>query len=263
VERIFAHATRKESVARSTRRRPKRRRSAPGAVLRRFLAAVDGHKRASSSLGASPSTDAQLVTPAAFARRIVSPTAPALARTLSATCRWLRPSCHFCLSISLTSRMDSRSVGIVSPSRRTLRRTIQRRYPFRPPGTGREVITMTDLGDHEADPGDHDGPRRAIMIVRRTQIRHIQTRPSTFCSARYRAGAAASQSLCLPAHDRRSPTRGRRGDERHPRLAGARRHRDDKSVRRHQHPSERGRSPGVRPTSRRWRSAPQEAGMAK
>src|SRR6185312_12727126 len=122
------------------------------------VAATDGYKRASNSLGASPSTVAQFVRPATFARRIVSPTAPALAPTLSATCRWLRPSCHFCRSISLTSRMDSRSVGIASPSRRTLKRTIQRRYPFRRPGSRTEVITMTDLGDHEADPGDHDGP---------------------------------------------------------------------------------------------------------
>ena len=50
----------------------------------------------------------------------------------------------------------------------------------RPPtGTGGGVITMADLGDHDADlgdhdqpnPSDHDGPIRAITMVRRAHLR--------------------------------------------------------------------------------------------
>ena len=68
-------------------------------------------------------------------------------------------------------------MGIASPLRRTLRWTIQRRYPFRRPGPRAEVFTVviymgdheadqvirwTDPGDHDAsDLGDHDGPALA------------------------------------------------------------------------------------------------------
>jgi hypothetical protein len=33
------------------------------------------------------------------------------------------------------------------------------------------VITMTDLGDHEADPGDHDGPIWVITMLRSARSR--------------------------------------------------------------------------------------------
>jgi len=66
--------------------------------------------------------------------------------------------------------MDSRSVAIRPPRREAGGRTIQRRFarPAAPPhgrSSQQGLITMPDLGDHDADLadhdadlGDHDGP---------------------------------------------------------------------------------------------------------
>ena len=132
-----------------------------------------------SIVGASPSMSSQSASPAAFALRTVSPTARALTPRLFAASRWLRPSSHFCLRISFASRMDSRSVGMATSYRgavlqgthpassapsRTAAPVTRKRPPTDPHGG---VITMADLGDHDADLGDHDQPIQVITMDRR------------------------------------------------------------------------------------------------
>jgi hypothetical protein len=159
--------------------------------------ATDGYSRASSSLGASGSTASQHVRPAAFARRTVSPTAPALPPRLSAICEWLRPSSHFCLRTSLTCRMDSRSAGMAPPSRCRLRGTIQRRQFLTGSNGAGGVITMADLGDHDADPGDHVAPIRAITFVRRTHCASCsRARPPSVAAGHARSRRVAARLVC-------------------------------------------------------------------
>jgi hypothetical protein len=63
-----------------------------------------------------PSTDAQS-RPHDAARAAVADTVPGLTPRLAAIARWLSPSHHFNLRISLALRMDTRSVAITTSFR--------------------------------------------------------------------------------------------------------------------------------------------------
>jgi hypothetical protein len=88
--------------------------------------------------------------PAAFARDITPPTAPALVLTLAAIARCVHPSDNFCLRISLLLRMDSRSVATGSPRMPGVKDVQRRGAPASFGAEGEPLRRAEAARDHDA-----------------------------------------------------------------------------------------------------------------